>query len=177
VLAVPAILFQFDPAEVGSLVSATYSAPADSVWVYGSSNANIHQYSRTGAFLGSVPRPGEAADDFDIIGTSSADYTINFGDLEVHPVNGNLLLVSSDETTIRELTPTGVFVSDYALPAGVSSLSGIGVDAGRGEVWVSGTSGNVWRIGEVPEPGTMLLAAGGLAALARRGARRSRQVR
>jgi hypothetical protein len=90
-------------------------------------------------------------------GTGSSTYTINFGDLEVHSGTGNLYLVSSDETTIRELTPTGAFVQELALPAGVNSLTGLGFDELRGEAWVSG-NGNVYRLGgftPVPEPATV----------------------
>jgi hypothetical protein len=83
-------------------------------------------------------------------GTSSADYTIFFGDLEISSANGNLFLVSSDESSMHELTATGSFVQDLALPAGVSSLSGMSVDNVRGETWVSGTGGTVWRLGGLP---------------------------
>ena len=63
---------------------------------------------------------------------------------------GNLLLVSSAESSIGEFTPDGAFVATHALPAGVSSLSGIGLDEGSGEVWVAGTGGLVWRLGGAP---------------------------
>jgi hypothetical protein len=33
------------------------------------------------------------------------------------------------------------------LPAGVTSLSGVAVDNARGELWVSSSSVNVWRLG------------------------------
>lgn len=76
-------------------------------------------------------------------------FTVNFGDLEVG-TNGNLYIVSSDETTILELSPSGAFVQELALPAGVASLSGIGLDNSRGEAWVSGSGGVVWRLGGLP---------------------------
>jgi hypothetical protein len=79
-------------------------------------------------------------------GTASADYTINYGDLAITAYNGNLLLVSSDEGSIRELTPAGVFVRDIPLPAGVTSLSGIGVDDRRNQAILAGTGGTVWIV-------------------------------
>ena len=50
----------------------------------------------------------------------------------------------SIEASIGEFTPTGTFVQAHALPASVSSLSGIGVDDSSGEAWVSGTGVVVW---------------------------------
>src|SRR5688572_25518071 len=79
-----------------------------------------------------------------------ADFTVNFGDIEVGTVTGNLFLVSSDETFVRELTPTGTLVGDYPLPAGVSSPSGIGIDDDANEAYVASTSGNVYRLGAAP---------------------------
>jgi len=81
-----------------------------------------------------------------------ANWTVNYGDVEAHPATGNLWVVSSDETTVRELTPTGALVSERALPAGLA-LSGIGFDAVRGEAWVSNTStGALVRLGGVNAP-------------------------
>lgn len=95
-------------------------------------------------------------------GTTSADFTVNFGDLEISAVTGNLLLVSSDEARVRELTPNGTFVRDLSLPAGVGALSGLALDEARGEAWVSSTNGVVYQLGglppsAVPEPHPILL--------------------
>ncbi|MBX3377237.1 MAG: hypothetical protein KF678_09580 [Phycisphaeraceae bacterium] len=73
-------------------------------------------------------------------------FTVDFGDIEVAG-NGNLLIVSSDETSVGEFTPTGTFVALRALPAGVSSLCGIGVDRAACEWWVIETNGQVARLG------------------------------
>lgn len=105
--------------------------------------------------------------------TDHSGYTVSFGDLEVNTSTGNLFIVSSDQTGILELTPTGGFVALHALPAGVSSLSGIALDEANGEAWVSGTGGTVWRLGgiPVPEPSVLaLLAAAGIALRPRRAA-------
>jgi hypothetical protein len=76
-------------------------------------------------------------------------FSVNYGDVEVCPSSGNLFVVSSDETTIVELTPTGATVAAHPLPAGVSALSGLGL-AADGVAWVSGTNGSVWRIEGLP---------------------------
>ena len=73
-------------------------------------------------------------------------WTVNFGDIDVSAVTGNLYVVSNDETSIAEFTPDGSFVQTHALPAGVSSLSGIGIDASGCDAWVSGTAGTVWEL-------------------------------
>jgi hypothetical protein len=229
-------------------VGIAYDQISDAVWVYRDSGADIRQYSPSGMFLSSVPRPGESADDFDleiapealslagtplpagtllaingengaaeiyaldkmtgavlavlntafglshVVGgayhphrdtfflvqdrqpSGSADdslvaeidpstgavlntfkidevlsgYTINFGDVEVNAFTGNLLFVSSDETPLAEFAPAGTFVQLVNRPAGLSSLSGIGLNDAAGEAWVSGTGGSVWRLGGLP---------------------------
>lgn len=257
------LLGQFDSG-LPTPVSLGFDPGTDRVWVYDDFASTLRSYSRTGAFLSSVARPGESANDADITfapealtlgGTSVAagsllfingetdaaeiyavdkdtgavlatlntafgldhvvggayhpgrdtfflvqdrvpagtvndsvvaevnaatgavlntfqitallpGFTVNFGDLEVG-ANGNLFVVSSDEGTVAEFTPGGAFVRQHTLPAGVSSLSGLGFDAGRNEVWVTGTGGTVWRLGgpatAVPEPGSMALGGLGVA--------------
>ena len=246
-------LGQFDPSEVGGIVGAGYDSTTNSVWVYGSFEGDINEYSPTGTFLSSISSPGEGANDVDLdfasesfllgrdsvaagsmlffngesgtadifaldassgsiisslatsfgtnhvvggayhpgrnsfflvadrndaspstiaeidpitglvintFGTGSPDYTINFGDIAVNSLTSNLLLVSSDETHIRELSPTGSFLQDLLLPAGVNSLSGIGLDDISGEAFLTGTGGTVWHVGgitTIPEPKTAKL--------------------
>jgi len=77
-------------------------------------------------------------------------FDVNYGDLDVCQATGNLFVVSSIETTVAELTPTGALVAEYALPAAVVSASGIGIEDGTGAAWISGTGGGVWRITGLP---------------------------
>ncbi|CAG0952047.1 hypothetical protein PHYC_00251 [Phycisphaerales bacterium] len=72
-------------------------------------------------------------------------FTVNFGDLDIAG-NGNLLVASSDESSIGEFTPAGAFVAEHALPAGVSSLCGIGSDHTRCELWAASTGTSTWRM-------------------------------
>ena len=90
------------------------------------------------------PSDGSVINTFQI----TASFNVSFG--EVCASSGNLFVVSSVETRIAEYTPVGALVQYHALPAGVSSLSGIGLDDLSGEAWVSGTGGGVWRLGGLP---------------------------
>lgn len=88
------------------------------------------------------PGTGAVLSTFQVTGT----FNVSFGDIEVSIATGNLYLVSSLESTVAAFTTSGSFVQELALPSGVSSLSGIGLDDGAGEAWVAGTSGNAWRL-------------------------------
>jgi len=83
-------------------------------------------------------------------GTTSGDYTVNYGDIDISDLTGDIYLVSSDENRIRILSATGAFVADLALPTGISSLSGIAIDDAMGEAFLCSTSGTVWRVGGQP---------------------------
>ena len=74
------------------------------------------------------------------------EYDVLSGDLEINTTTGNLFIVSSDETSIRELTPEGEIVRDLELPDNVSDLSGIALDETTGNIWVSNINGEVWQL-------------------------------
>ncbi|HEX5175934.1 MAG TPA: hypothetical protein VFV83_02840, partial [Chthoniobacteraceae bacterium] len=78
---------------------------------------------------------------------STGGFDVNFGDLDVRESTGNLVLVSSNETSIRELTPAGVLVQDHALPAGIAAASGIAFDDAHEEAFISSTNGTIYRLG------------------------------
>ncbi len=106
------------------------------------------------------PATGSILNTFQI----TATFPVNFGDLEVCAATGNLIVASSDESRLAEYTPAGVFLQYHDLPAGVSSLSGIGVDDATGDLWVSGTGGNVWRLqGDACDPAPDVPALPGIA--------------
>lgn len=101
------------------------------------------------------PSDGSVLNSFKI-DTIYPGFTVNYGDIDVNPANGNLFIVSSDESTIAEFTPTGGFVQALALPATVGSLSGIGfLDDASGSAWVTSSSGLVSRLGGFPIPGDL----------------------
>jgi hypothetical protein len=85
-------------------------------------------------------------------------FSVYYGDIDVSASTGNLFLVSSDQSSIGEFTPAGDFVQVYDLPPDVTSLCGIALDCSEEEAWVSGTGGEVWRLGGV-ECGSSLVGA------------------
>ena len=74
------------------------------------------------------------------------DYEVFLGDLEVDSTTGNLFLVSSNQTAIRELSPEGEIIQDLTLPDDVDDLTGIGLDEMTGDIWVSNANGIVWQL-------------------------------
>ncbi|MBC7986192.1 MAG: hypothetical protein H7X93_05910 [Sphingomonadaceae bacterium] len=102
---------------------------------------------------------GAVLNEFDV---DAGGFTINYGDIEVDPVTGDLLMVSSDETSILRMTPDGAEVELLALPVGVSSLAGIALDpndAGHG--WVISKSGTVSELSGLAEIAVQSGGAGG----------------
>jgi len=77
-----------------------------------------------------------------LVTAAAPDFSVNYGDLDISP-NGNLLITSSDETGVLELTPDGAFVALTPFPAGVGALSGLGVGDGTCDVWCGSTSGTI----------------------------------
>ena len=82
--------------------------------------------------------------------TTPGSYNVFFGDLEVAGSTGNLFIISSIEDSIAEVTAEGVSVESYALPAGVSSVSGIALDCSEAKAWVVNLSVDVFHLGGVP---------------------------
>ena len=83
---------------------------------------------------------------------SLGEYSVNYGDIDVAP-NGNLVVGSSSSAELAEFTPDGRLVRTIALPEGVSSISGLGINDETGNVWASSTGGTVWRL--PPHPSLM----------------------
>lgn len=91
---------------------------------------------------------GTAVASFPVSPVGSVTYDVFYGDLEVDPASGMLLLVSSNETSIRVLDPTGAFVRDIDVgAAGVTGMSGIAWDAETRTAWITSTTGLVYQVG------------------------------
>lgn len=75
-------------------------------------------------------------------------FDVNYGDLDVCQSSGNVLIVSSTEDVVAELTPEGELIAKY--PADVAGLSGIAIDDTTGDAWVAAPNGDVWRLEGLP---------------------------
>lgn len=79
--------------------------------------------------------------------TAQFDFTINFGDIEVNNSDGNLYIVSSDETAILVLDPaTGALVTLIDYPSGVSGSAAIAIDDQTGDIWLATSGGVISRL-------------------------------
>ena len=119
-------------------IGGTYHAVRNRIFV-----ANFS----TGVITEVNPADGATFNSFPVRPAGSPPFAFSFGDLEVHPVSGNLLAVGSGQSVIRELTPTGTFVRDLDVSGlGITAMSGIAVDDANQEAWIVNTSGNVVRV-------------------------------
>lgn len=213
-----------------------FDPAASEVLVYSCTGAAIVRYSTTGAMLGTLTRPGEAADDVDLDVTSAAftlgtttipagtllftngetgtadlyagattlatqfgashvvggalhasrgtifvvqdrvagategnrvaeidpvtgavvqswqttGYVVNYGDIDVCQSSGNVFVVSNNETTMAEFTPTGTLVAQYPLPAGSNDGAGLAIVDGTGTAWIGAHSGTAFQLAGLP---------------------------
>lgn len=101
------------------------------------------------------PASGDEIRSFPITPAGSPAFDMYFGDMEALQGTATLFLVSSAQNVIRELTTAGVFVRDISLQSlGVSSMSGIAFDDQRGEAWICGTNGFIYRLSGFPSDST-----------------------
>jgi|GEM_PF-6741439 len=100
------------------------------------------------------PATGSIIREFTLSPPGTTSFNIFYGDIEYNEADG-LLYAAGVQPIIRVVTTTGDFVRDYDLaPLGVEGqLSGIGIDAGRQEIWVTNTMGDLYQLA-IPEPST-----------------------
>jgi hypothetical protein len=122
------LLGQFNPG-IGQLVGLAFDHANGTVWVYGGSDADLRQYTLAGAFVSSVPRPGESADDFDLEIAPEAPV------LNGTPVPAGTLLVINGESGVAEIyavdKTTGAVLASLATAFGVSHVVGGAWHPGR----------------------------------------------
>ncbi|MFK8016323.1 MAG: hypothetical protein AB8G17_12890 [Gammaproteobacteria bacterium] len=78
-------------------------------------------------------------------------FDIFFGDIDINQQNGNLVLVSSSQNIVRELTPTGLCVRDVDVgDLGITGMSGVAIDQNTGFFYISSTNGLVYLLDPAP---------------------------
>ena len=122
-----------------SAVGGAYSGIRDSLFTIDFTGSDLIREIDTsnGSQLNSFPSQPAGSPTFDIF----------FGDLDVNQASGNLFLVSDSQNSIRELTDTGTFVRDIDLGGiGIFGMSGIALDEGTDQAWISSTNGTVYLV-------------------------------
>lgn len=77
-------------------------------------------------------------------------FTVFFGDIEVEPSTGYLLVVSSTSDDLRILTPTGELVRDVPIRGVVDSyITGIAWDSATSTAWFSTGDGRVFQVADI----------------------------
>jgi hypothetical protein len=92
------------------------------------------------------PLTGQVLSSFSLV-TAQHNYPVSFGDLHINPHNGNLLLVSSIQSTMAEFDRSGTLLRLLPLPAGVSNISGLAISADGTLLWLASTSGTLYELG------------------------------
>lgn len=91
----------------------------------------------TGAVIANFPMGPVGAPAFDMY----------YGDVEVAPTSGNLILVSSAEASVRIMSPTGVLITDIPVAQlGITGMSGIAIDQSTGAAWITSTTGEIFQV-------------------------------
>ncbi len=126
---------------IGQLVGGSLAPDGSALYLVDWSNDVIRSFDmQTGAQLDSFSVQPEGSPSFDVF----------FGDMDV-AANGNILIVSSSQTRIREITPDGEFVQDFDLGGlGLPGMSGIDTSPDSRVVYACSTGGLYWRITGVP---------------------------
>ncbi len=130
----PVLVTQFNPVNVAGLCGLGFDASRNSIWVYGCSAVELQRYSTTGVLLGSIPRPGEAADDVDIDVVSEAFL------LKETPVEPGDVLFINGETSMAEVyaldNSTGAPLESLDTMFGASHVVGGAHHSARGTIFL-----------------------------------------
>lgn len=93
---------------------------------------------------------GEAVSSFPVQPAQAPPFDVYYGDMDIDPATGMLMVVSSYESAIRILTPDGAFVRDVDVGAlGITSVSGIAWDEETRTAWLVSTTGIVYHVGSL----------------------------
>ena len=116
-------------------LGATYDASSNTIFLLNWQNDDLIEIDpANGAVLNTI--------DLDQFG-----FDDNYGDLEIDPSTGDLLIASTSENTILRLSrPDFDLVDEIPIPAGVDNPSGIAI-LDNDEVFLLGLNGEVSRVG------------------------------
>jgi RHS repeat-associated protein len=96
---------------------------------------------------------GTTLQSFNVRPSGSQFFSLTWGGLDVVGATGNLLIVGSNQTRVRELTATGDFVQDVEVgnQGTVDEIfSSISFDDSTGELWIAGENGTTYIFDGLP---------------------------
>jgi hypothetical protein len=94
---------------------------------------------------------GSVLNTFTVSPPGAPAFDVFFGDIDVDPTTGNIVVVSVSQNSIRVLSPTGVLIRDVDVGnLGISGMAGIAWDASTGTAWIASTNGSVYHVGGIP---------------------------
>ena len=117
----------------GSIVGGAYDPNTDSFVLINFSTGDIDEISAA---------DGSLLSSFNILPLGR---NTNFGDIDIDPVTGDIIHVSSNETTIARISRDDELLDEIALPASINALSGVAVINNQ-EVYVSSITGDFARL-------------------------------
>ena len=123
-----ALTSQFSTAT--SSVGGAYSAQSDTIWQYASFGTVLRELSRTGTLLGTIPRPGNSANDADL---AIAPVTFQLGGVTVP--QGSVLFIDGESggAEIYAVDPSnGAVIASLAAAFGNSHVVGGAYHVQRG---------------------------------------------
>lgn len=136
------VLAQVDLAIQNNPVGGSYHPERNTVFVVEWASDQIKEID---------PASGAVVATFPVSPSGSPVFDVYYGDVSVGP-DGNLFVVSSAQSEIRELTPTGSWVADYDIGfLEVSQMSGLDFDPTSGDVWVVTTVGEIARVSNLSQ--------------------------
>lgn len=96
-------------------------------------------------------------DEFPLRPPGAPPFDIFYGDIDVLQEDGLIYAVSSTQNVIRALLPDGSWGGDFDVTGlGITGMSGIGFDDARGEAWIGGQDGTVYRLAGFPPDGCVI---------------------
>lgn len=139
-------VFAIDPADGTVIASLTTDVGA-------SQGIGMTFDQNTGTFLilnfsnNSLQEVDAASGDIiNTVGLNAFGFTTSFGDVDIDPVNGDIFVVGSPETSILQLSRSFELIDEIALPASVpNNLAGLSMISDR-EAYVVERTGDVTRL-------------------------------
>lgn len=137
----------YSGSEIGQLVGGA-QASGESFYLVDWQSDTIQRVSSNAGLI---------EDEFPLRPPGAPPFDIFYGDIDVLQEDGLIYAVSSSQNVIRALLPDGSWGGDFDITGlGITGMSGIGFDDARGEAWIGGQDGTVYRLAGFPPDGCVI---------------------